>query len=131
MTLLFVCKHILQIKLILLLHAIVLLVGRAADCFSNSRLPKILGSKMDPEMDNNSYYYSITANNEAMYLGGWTEDSDIRNDNGDGLVITRIEIATMTIVWSMFYSGDSTKIELTNGLALNPDGSKLAIWAYN
>ena len=31
----------------------------------------------------------------------------------------------------MTYEGDSGKVEVVNGLALNPDGTKLAIYAFD
>ena len=51
-------------------------------------------------MENDSFYYAITGNSEAIYLGGYTEDTDLNlNYYDDGTVLTRIDLATFTVIW--------------------------------
>ena len=83
-------------------------------------------------MSRPSYYYSITGNSEAIYVGGWVEDDKLRQFGTDNAVITRINIDTLTVNWMMLYRENSdSNLELVTGLALNPDGSKLAVVVYN
>ncbi len=97
----------------------------AADCFGESKIPKILAGK---NFENNSRYYTITGNNDAIFVGGQTEEEDLTQETYFGSVITRIDLATLTVVWMMFY-GNGSDYAQVDGLALSPDDTKLAVCA--
>ena len=81
-------------RVTLLLHILLLLLTQvnAGQCFKDSNFPKVLASKEDLSNRGESKYFAITGNETTIYLGGWTEDSNIGPSTLDGAVITRIEL---------------------------------------
>ena len=52
-------------------------------------------------------------------------------DNEHTAIITRMELSTSTIAWSMYYRDKDRDMELIDGLALNPDNTKLAVHGFD
>ena len=42
-----------------------------------------------------------------------------------------MELSTLTIAWSMYYRDKDRDMELIDGLALNPDNTKLAVHGFD
>ena len=82
-------------------------------------------------------FFAVTGSQDAIYVGGMTEDLDLIDggaftDSRGAPILSRIDLSTKMINWSMVYTGiTSYRLEMISGLALSPDWSKLAITAFN
>ena len=101
------------------------------DCWNDSNMPKILGSDASQTPAGDSKYVSVIGNSVAIFLGGWTADSNLHQLSKNGAVITRLSNKYRTL-WSMQYVGQASDdyIEMVGALALSPDDSKLAAYAF-
>ena len=99
-------------------------------CTGDQKFPKILYSDTCTTNCNANYYSAITANSEALFLGGHVaQENLVHHSDGNSAVLTRIEIDTKTMTYSMGYNAD---IPITvSALALSPDDNNLAVYAHD
>ena len=121
----------------LIFLSMALLTDRASagiySCFSDSKMPKVFKSEFTT---GESKYYTITGNTNTIYLGGRSNDGDLTSAAyTDAAIITRIELYTphftSSVAWQMYYKDINSQLENISGMALNPDGSKLAVYVFS
>ena len=77
-------------KLRLFIFVCSLIYVHAADCFSDSKWPKLLGSRA-PSGD--SLYYAVVGTDTEIFVGGGTNDTVIASMTyGTRAVIARVDI---------------------------------------
>ena len=110
---------------------------RAAVCFDNFKVPSLQGST---EEDGDSFYFSITANEDddkTIYLGGSTSSSSLKWDSlvtakSTVAVITRMNVYLKVVEFNNFYYSDGADLKVISALALNSwDHSQLVAYGRN
>ena len=82
-------------------------------------------------------HFAVTGSQDAIYVGGITDDLALIDGGGftdtrGAPILSRIDLSTTIINWSMVYTGMADfRLEMISGLTLSPDSSKLAIIAFN
>ena len=101
-----------------LLSLVTIITLGSSTCFDNSYLPKTL---INSSADDNSGYYSVAATDDALFVGGVTDDSKLRGPIAfRSSVVTRFQLDTFSTVWSMIYQANNDECGSVTALKLDP-----------